>query len=83
VLLLALYNYSGLEAPRLSLYNVWCVLGVFPAALPHTVRRAPGKKATVPIYKVLARPGRESNSRPTSTEADALTTTPQAGSDQD
>jgi len=25
--------------------------------------RAPGKKAAVPIYKVLVRPGRESNSR--------------------
>jgi len=31
------------------------------------------------IYKVLVRPGRESNSRPTSTEADALTTRPRAG----
>jgi len=40
--------------------------------------RAPGKKATVPTYK-LARPGRESNSRPTSTEADAPTTRPGAG----
>ena len=29
---------------------------------------APGKKATVSIYKVLVRPGWESNSRPTSTK---------------
>jgi len=44
-LLLALYNYNGFVAPRLSLYNFWfsfhsvCfyVLGVFPAARPHTV----------------------------------------------
>jgi len=33
---------------------------------------APSKKATVPIYKVLVRPGQESNSRSTSTKADAL-----------
>jgi len=44
-----------------------------------SVHRAPGKKATVPIYKVLVRPGQVSTSRPTSTEADALTTTPRAG----
>ena len=45
-LLLALYNYNGLVAPGLSLYNFWfsfdsvcfCVLGLFPAALSHTVR---------------------------------------------
>ena len=42
-------------------------------------RRAPGKKATVPMYKVLVRPGGESNSRPTSTEADALTNRPRTG----
>jgi len=44
-LLLALYNYNGFVAPRLNLYNFWfsfhsvCfyVLGVFPAARPHTV----------------------------------------------
>jgi len=35
--------------------------------------RAPGKKATVLIYKFLLRPSRDSNSRRTSTEADALT----------
>jgi len=35
----------------------------FPTALPpHGV---PGQKATVPIYKVLVRPSREANSRPT------------------
>jgi len=45
-----------------------------------STHRAPGKKATVPIYKVLVKPGRElSNSRPTSTEAEAHTTRPQAG----
>ena len=43
-----------------------------------SIHRALGKKATVPIYKVLVRPDRESNSRPTSTAADALTTRPQA-----
>jgi len=45
-LLLALYNYNGLVAPGLRLYNLWvhfhsvgfCVLIVFPAALPYTVR---------------------------------------------
>jgi len=40
------------------------VLGVFPCS--SSAHRAPGKKAAVPIYKVLERPGRESNSRPTS-----------------
>jgi len=43
---LALCNYNGLAAPGLSLYNFWvhfhsvsfCVLVVFPAALPYTVR---------------------------------------------
>jgi len=40
---------------------------------------APGKKVTVPIYKVCARHGRESKSWPTSTEADTLTTRQQAG----
>ena len=49
------------------------------SVLCSSVHRAPGKKATVPIYKVLVRPGQESTSRPTSTEADALTTTPRAG----
>jgi len=44
-----------------------------------SVHRAHGKKATIPIYKVLVRPGRKANSRPTSTEADALTARPRAG----
>ena len=35
-----------------------------------SAHRAPGEKAAV-IYKVLARPGREANSRPTNTGADA------------
>jgi len=43
---------------------------VFPAALLHTERLA---RRPLPIYKVLVRSGRESNSRPTSTETDALT----------
>ena len=44
-----------------------------------STHRAPGKKVAVPIYNVLVRPGRDSNSRPTSTEADALITRPRAG----
>ena len=40
-----------------------------------SARRAPGKKATVPINKVLVRLGRVELS-PYSTEADALTTRP-------
>jgi len=50
----------------------WCV----PCS--SSAHRAPGKKAVVPIYKVLVRRGRETNSRPTNTEADALTTRPRA-----
>jgi len=45
VLLMALYNYSGLIALWLGLYSFWhdltllfCLLDVFPAALPKTVR---------------------------------------------
>ena len=84
VLLLALYNYLDLVAPRLvSLYNVWFHFTRFTfcsgcVSYSSSTHRAPGKKATVPIYKVLVRPGRESNSRPTSTEVDALTTRTQA-----
>ena len=44
-----------------------------------SAHRVPGKKAAVPIYKVLVRPGQETNSRPTSSEGDALTTRPRAG----
>jgi len=44
-----------------------------------SAHRAPGEKDTVPIYMALVRPGRGSNSRSTSTEADALTTRPRAG----
>ena len=89
-LLLALYNYNGLVAPGLSLYSgfiftrfllcsgcVPCSSGCVPCS--SSVHRAPGKRATVPICKVLVRPGRESNFRPTSIAADALTTTPRAG----
>ena len=82
-LLLALYNYNGLVAPGLSLYSGFIFTrfllcsGCVPCS--SSVHRAPGKKATVPICKVLVRPGRESNFRPTSIEADALTTRPRAG----
>ena len=44
-----------------------------------STHRVPGKKATVPVYKVLARPGREANSPPTNTKADVLTSRPRAG----
>jgi len=72
--LLALYNNGFIE--RLpSLYNFWChftrFVFVFPAALPH---RAPKTKA----YSTK-RPGRKSNSRHTSSDADALTTRSRAG----
>jgi len=46
--------------------SLFWVLGrpiyIDPVALPHTV--GPGKKATVPVNKVLVRPGQESNSWP-------------------
>ena len=43
--------------------------------------RAPGKKSTAPIYKILVGPGRQSNAWPTSTEADVLITRPWFGSE--
>ena len=52
-----------------------CCLEILSPQLPG--HRALGNKAT--IYKVLVWPGRESKSRPTSTEADALTTKRRAG----
>ena len=86
-LLLALYNYNGLVAPRLNFYSFrfhfTCLfLLLFWVPCSSSVHRASDKKAAVPTYKVLVRPGRESNSRPTSTEADALTTRPRAGCEQ-
>ena len=73
--------YNGnLVMPRLSFlhlvpFDSFCfAFWVVPAALPHTP--GTGKKATIPLYKVLVRPGRESNSRNASTEANALTTRP-------
>jgi len=77
--LFALYNYNGLVGPGLSLYKFWFVLssGCIPCGF--SAHRGPGKKAAVTIYKVLVRPGRESNSRPASTVADALNTRPRAG----
>jgi len=52
-----------------------------PGCVPcsSSAHRAPGEKAPVPIYKILVRPGQESTSRPTSTEALALTTRPRTG----
>jgi len=80
---LALYNYNGLLAPRLSLYNFWFQFTRFfvfwVSSLQLFLHRASGKKAAVPIYKVLLRPGRESSPQPTSTEVDAFTTRPGAG----
>jgi len=78
-LLVALYNYNGLVAPGLRLHNFWVIytrVVLCSVCVPcsSSVHRAPGKKATVPIDKVLVRPGQESNSRPTSTEADTLAT---------
>jgi len=65
--MVALYGYSGLVAPRLSFCNVCCHLprfvlcsGCVPCSF--STHRAPGKKATVPIYKVLVEPCQESNS---------------------
>jgi len=57
---MALYNYIGHVALRLSLHNVWFHLtrfilrfGGVPCSF--SAHRAPGKKA--PICKVLVRPG--------------------------
>ena len=68
--MLALYNYNGFVTPRLSLYNFRFILcsGCVPCS--SSAHRAPGKKGTVPIYKVLVRPGQESNSPPTNTEVE-------------
>jgi len=80
-LLLALYNYNGLCSATTELVQF---LGSFHSVCfcvpcSSSAHRAPGKKAAVPIYKLMVRLGRKSNSRPTSTEADALTTRPRAG----
>jgi len=61
-------------------YSVWFHLTRFvwcSGCVPYSssAHRAPGKKATVPIYKVLVIPGQESNARPTTAQEDALTTT--------
>jgi len=76
---MALYNHNDLVAPRLSLHNVyssliWLGFVLWSGYVPcnSSGHREHGKKAAVPIYKVLARPGRESTSRPTSPDADAL-----------
>ena len=85
-LLLALYNYNGLVAPGLSLYSGFIFTrfllcsGCVPCSsgcVPCSFFRTPC--AWQEGYKVLVRPGRESNFRPTSIAADALTTTPRAG----
>jgi len=49
--------------------GIICLVFFLPYWIVPAVYRAPGKKATVPIYKVLVGAGRESISRPTSTEA--------------
>ena len=62
--------------------GLFCVLVVFPAALLHTVRllrRLQYQFTRSWLDLVLVRPGRVSNSTPTSTEADTLTTRPRAG----
>jgi len=51
---MARQNNRGHVAPWLSVYN-------------SSAQRSRGRKATVPIYKVLAWPVYEPNSRPTST----------------
>jgi len=81
---MALYNSTGLVAPRLSLYNVcfhftrFCVLDVLPVGLVRKLQCqfTPGVKNlhTYKIFKVLLRSGRVSKSRFTSTEAEALAT---------
>ena len=62
---LALYNYNGLVVPRLSFYIVWFHLARYSArsgCVPcsSSTQRAPGKKATVSIYKILVRPAAKS-----------------------
>ena len=62
-LFLPLYNYNGLEAPGLSLYNSGFIFTryVLCSGCVHcssSVHHVPGKKSTVPIYMVLVRPGR-------------------------
>jgi len=59
-LLLALYNCSSLVAPGLSLYNSWFVLSSGCVPCRSSAHRGPGKKAAVPLYKVLVKPGQES-----------------------
>jgi len=59
-LLLALYNCSSLAAPGLSLYNSWFVLSSGCVPCRSSAHRGPGKKAAVPLYKVLVKPGQES-----------------------
>jgi len=81
---MALYNYTGLEAPRLILYNVcfhftrFCVLDVLPVGLVRKLQYqftiGVQNLHTYKIYKVLVRSGGESKSRFTSTEAEALAT---------
>jgi len=81
---MTLYNYTGLVAPRLSLYNVcfhftqFCVLDVLPVGLVRKLQyqftTGVQNLHTYKIYKVMVRSGRESKSRFTSTEAGALAT---------
>ena len=59
-MLFVFYKYSGPVAPRLSLCirSVCIWLGLLCVPRSTSAHRAPGKKATAPIYKVLERPGR-------------------------
>jgi len=63
---LTMNSYKIAETTPLQAYCIPC---------SSSAHRAPGKQATVSMYKVLVRPGRDSNPRPTSTEANALTST--------
>jgi len=77
----SLVNPFVVVRPTHILVPLWCIVRTGWRALlcSSSAYRAPCKKAAVPIYKVLVRPGRKSNFRPTSNQADALTTRPRAG----
>jgi len=49
-------------------FTIICLLQKSCEGTISSTHRAPAEKDTVPIKKVLVRPGRESNSRPTSTD---------------
>ena len=73
---------SGIVTSQMSVYKVCYHLNLFEfldSPCSSSTHRGLGKKATVTLQKFLKRPGRESNSRLTSTEADAFTTMSRAG----